>query len=112
MEFYRRNYIEGLLSSGIINNPTFTMELIYHAIYKLRFQHHFQGYIHVKAIPGADPLVVQQLGFLAPVPQCRCNRHENSESAVCKSIGKFCNTNMLNWLIKSNAAVTSGGMCS
>ena len=65
MEFYRRNYIEGLfLSSGIINNPTFTMELIYHAIYKLRFQHHFQGYIHVKTIPGADPLVVQQLGFL------------------------------------------------
>lgn len=66
IQFYRRNYIEGLfLSSGIINNPTYTMELIYEAVYKLRTLHRFQGYIHVKAIPGADPLIVQKLGLLA-----------------------------------------------
>ena len=66
IEFYRRNYIEGLfLSSGIIQSPTYTMELIYEAIYKLRTQYHFQGYIHVKAIPGAEPVLIQRLGLLA-----------------------------------------------
>lgn len=66
MEFYRRNYIEGLfLSSGILYNPTFTMELIYQTVYKLRTEHRFQGYIHVKAIPGAAPEVIRKTGFLA-----------------------------------------------
>lgn len=66
IQFYRRNYIEGLfLSSGILNNPTYTMELIYEAVYKLRTLYRFQGYIHVKAIPGADPEIVQRLGLLA-----------------------------------------------
>ena len=56
MEFYRRNYIEGLfLSSGILKSPNYTMELIYSALYRLRHVCNFQGYIHVKAIPGADP---------------------------------------------------------
>ena len=65
MEFYRRNYIEGLfLSSGILYNPTFTMELIYQTVYKLRNVHRFYGYIHVKAIPGAAPEVIQKTGFL------------------------------------------------
>ncbi len=65
IEFYRRNYIEGLfLSSGILYNPTFTMELIYQTVYKLRTEYRFQGYIHIKAIPGADPEVVQKAGFL------------------------------------------------
>ena len=66
MEFYRRNYIEGLfLSSGILKSPDYTMELIYAAIYKLRKEYNFQGYIHVKAIPGANPELIQRLGFLA-----------------------------------------------
>lgn len=53
IEFYRRNYIEGLfLSSGIIESPTYTMGLIYEAIYKLRTFYRFQGYIHVKTIQG------------------------------------------------------------
>lgn len=66
MEFYRRNYIEGLfLSSGILKNPNYTMELIYAALYKLRHVCDFQGYIHVKAIPGADPILIQKVGFLA-----------------------------------------------
>jgi len=65
MNFYRRNYIEGLfLSSGIIENPTYTMELIYAAIWKLRHVHKFEGYIHVKAIPGADEMVIQKLGMI------------------------------------------------
>ena len=66
MEFYRRNYIEGLfLSSGILNSPDYTMELIYATLYRLRRQYNFQGYIHVKAIPGASPDLIQQTGFLA-----------------------------------------------
>lgn len=65
MNFYRRNYIEGLfLSSGIIRDPSYTMELIYAAIWKLRRVHHFEGYIHVKAIPGADGEIVYRLGLL------------------------------------------------
>ncbi|MCI9416829.1 MAG: putative DNA modification/repair radical SAM protein [Eubacterium sp.] len=66
IEFYRRNYIEGLfLSSGIIISPNYTMELIYQSIYLLRNVCHFQGYIHIKAIPGADPLLIEKAGFLA-----------------------------------------------
>ena len=66
IQFYRRNYIEGLfLSSGIIRNPTFTMELICRTIYLLRTKYRFNGYIHVKAIPGADGEVIRQTGFLA-----------------------------------------------
>ena len=66
MEFYKRNYIEGLfLSSGILHSPDYTMELICQTIYKLRKECRFQGYIHVKAIPGADPMLVQKAGFLA-----------------------------------------------
>jgi len=65
MEFYRRNYIEGLfLSSGIIQNPTFTMELIYRTIWLLRNKYHFNGYVHVKAIPGADGELIQRTGYL------------------------------------------------
>ena len=66
MEFYRRNYIEGLfLSSGILKSPDYTMELIYAALFKLRRECNFQGYIHVKAIPGANPELIQRVGFLA-----------------------------------------------
>lgn len=66
IEFYRRNYIEGLfLSSGVWKSPTFTMDLIYQTLYKLRCEYRFQGYIHVKAIPGADKELIQKVGFLA-----------------------------------------------
>lgn len=66
MEFYRRNYIEGLfLSSGVLKNPNYTMELLYTVLYKLRHEHNFQGYIHVKAIPGADSRLIQMTGYLA-----------------------------------------------
>ena len=66
MEFYRRNYIEGLfLSSGILKSPDYTMELIYATLYRLRHVCNFQGYIHVKAIPGADERLIRLTGFLA-----------------------------------------------
>ena len=65
MNFYRRNYIEGLfLSSGIIGTPNQTMEMIWQGVYKLRNVYHFRGYIHVKGIPGADPVLIQKTGYL------------------------------------------------
>lgn len=64
MQFYRRNYIEGLfLSSGIIKSPDYTMGLMYEAIYKLRTEYKFNGYIHVKAIPGCGLEMLEQLGY-------------------------------------------------
>ncbi|MCM1568455.1 MAG: putative DNA modification/repair radical SAM protein [Roseburia sp.] len=66
MEFYRRNYIEGLfLSSGIMKSPSVTMELLYRTLSLLRNKYHFNGYIHVKAIPGADSELLRRTGFLA-----------------------------------------------
>lgn len=66
MEFYRRNYIEGLfLSSGILYSADYTMDLIYQTLRLLRQVHHFRGYIHVKAIPGADPVLIEKTGLLA-----------------------------------------------
>ncbi len=66
MNFYKRNYIEGLfLSSGIVNNPNDTMERIYQTLYLLRNVYRFRGYVHVKGIPGADPVLIQQTGYLA-----------------------------------------------
>lgn len=66
MEFYRRNYIEGLfLSSGIIKNPTYTMGLLYETVRMLREQYHFGGYIHIKAIPGADESLIEMAGWYA-----------------------------------------------
>ena len=66
MQFYRRNYIEGLfLSSGVIQNPSYTMELLYRTLFLLRNRYRFNGYIHVKAIPGADPRLIQMTGYLA-----------------------------------------------
>ncbi len=64
MEFYRRNYIEGLfLSSGIAISPNHTMELIFEALRMLREDYHFNGYIHCKAIPGTDPALIEAVGW-------------------------------------------------
>lgn len=64
--FYRRNYIEGLfLSSGVMKNPNFTVERMIETLRILREQYHFFGYIHAKAIPGADKALLAQLGLLA-----------------------------------------------
>ncbi len=66
LEFYRRNYIEGLfLSSGIIRSPDDTMAQMVEVARKLREQHLFKGYIHLKTIPDADPSLIEQAGLHA-----------------------------------------------
>lgn len=66
MEFYRRNYIEGLfLSSGVVRNPDYTMERLVAIARDLRTIHHFNGYIHLKSIPGASRELVDQAGLYA-----------------------------------------------
>jgi putative DNA modification/repair radical SAM protein len=66
LEFYKRNYIEGLfLSSGIIRSSNYTMEQLVDVARKLRDEHDFRGYIHLKTIPDADPSLVQQAGLYA-----------------------------------------------
>ena len=63
LEFYRRNYIEGLfLSSGIIQSPDYTMEQLVEVARRLRVDHHFNGYIHLKAVPGASDDLLAQAG--------------------------------------------------
>lgn len=66
INFYRRNYIEGLfLSSGIFKTPDFTMERLVRIAKKLRLEHNFNGYIHLKTIPGASDELMQEAGLYA-----------------------------------------------
>ena len=66
IQFYRRNYIEGLfLSSGVLRDPDYTTQRMIEALRLLRQEYGFNGYIHAKAIPGAAPELIRQLGFLA-----------------------------------------------
>jgi len=65
LQFYRRNYIEGLfLSSAVIKTPDYTMELLIETLRYVREEYRFGGYIHAKAIPGADPALIWRLGHL------------------------------------------------
>lgn len=65
IEFYRRNYIEGLfLSSGILKSPDHTMKLLYETIFLLRTKYKFNGYVHVKGIPGASQELIDMMGFV------------------------------------------------
>ena len=65
INFYKRNYIEGLfLSSAIVKSPNFTMQKLYETAYKLRNEYNFNGYIHMKAIPGADEELIEKAGLL------------------------------------------------
>ena len=64
MAFYKRNYIEGLfLSSAVHKSPNYTMELLLDTVKKLRDEYKFNGYIHLKGIPGADTLLIERAGF-------------------------------------------------
>jgi len=64
INFYRRNYIEGLfLSSAVYKSPDYTMELLIRTVKKLRYDYAFNGYIHLKAIPGADQKLIEEAGF-------------------------------------------------
>ncbi|MCX8618231.1 putative DNA modification/repair radical SAM protein [Gilliamella sp. B2923] len=65
IEFYRRNYIEGLfISSGIVRSPDHTMEKMIRVVKILRNEYHFNGYIHMKAIPGASNELITEAGLL------------------------------------------------
>lgn len=65
INFYKRNYIEGLfLSSAIYKSPNYTMELLLNVVYKLRKVYKFNGYIHLKGIPNADYSLINSAGFL------------------------------------------------
>src|SRR3954468_14183992 len=66
IEFYKRNYIEGLfLSSGIIRSPDYTMEHLIRVAKTLRRDHEFQGFVHLKTIPQASPWLIEQAGLWA-----------------------------------------------
>ncbi len=66
IEFYRRNYIEGLfLSSGVVRNPDYTMERLVRIVKDLRTLHRFNGYIHLKSIPGASRELLSEAGLYA-----------------------------------------------
>src|SRR6187551_1317121 len=66
LDFYRRNYIEGLfLSSGIIRNANYTMEQVVEVARQLRVENQFRGYIHLKTIPEASPELIEQAGYYA-----------------------------------------------
>src|ERR1700761_3322802 len=66
LDFYRRNYVEGLfLSSGIIRSPDYTMEQVVRVARSLRLDHHFRGYIHLKTIPDASDELLAEAGRYA-----------------------------------------------
>ncbi len=90
MNFYRRNYIEGLfLSSAVLGSPDRTMELMIEALRLLRREYRFNGYIHAKAIPGADPALVHAMGLLADRMSVNIELpSEQSLNLLCPDKGK------------------------
>jgi len=83
IDFYRRNYIEGLfLSSGIIRNADYTMEQVVSVARKLREEHHFRGYIHLKTIPEADETLIAEAGKYAD--RLSINIEMPSENSLAK----------------------------
>ena len=90
MNFYRRNYIEGLfLSSAVLGSPDRTMELMIEALRMLRREYRFNGYIHAKAIPGADPALVHAMGLLADRMSVNIELpSEKSLNLLCPDKGK------------------------
>src|ERR1700744_5600505 len=83
LDFYRRNYIEGLfLSSGIIRSPNYTMEQVVRVARSLREEHHFRGYIHLKTIPEADDALIAEAGKYAD--RLSINIEVPSETSLAK----------------------------
>ncbi|MBR5993286.1 MAG: putative DNA modification/repair radical SAM protein [Lachnospiraceae bacterium] len=102
IEFYKRNYIEGLfLSSGVLNSPEHTMELICRTLSMLRNKYRFNGYIHVKAIPGAPAELLAQAGLLADRISLNLEL-PNSESLKKLAPGKNFNN-----IVKPMASISS-----
>lgn len=94
IEFYKRNYIEGLfLSSGVIKNPDYTMERMTEVLVLLRKKYKFNGYIHIKAIPGADCELIRRAGLLAD--RMSVNIELPSEESITKLAPQKSRTNIL-----------------
>ena len=83
-------------------SPNYTMELLYQTLYKLRTVHHFNGYIHVKAIPGADPLLIEKTGFLAD------RMSINLELPTADSLKKLAPCKSRNTILKPMRMVQNG----
>ncbi len=84
IEFYRRNYIEGLfLSSGVLRSPDYTTELMIRALSILRSEYRFNGYIHAKAIPGTSPELgaTARLSFRPPEREHRAAERSRTQAA-------------------------------
>ena len=82
--FYRRNYIEGLfLSSGVFADPDTTMEILLRVVRKLREEENFHGYIHLKVIPGASPVLIREAASYAD------RLSVNVEFASAAALGRF-----------------------
>lgn len=93
-EFYKRNYIEGLfLSSGVIRNPDYTMEKMCETLRLLRTKYHFNGYIHVKVIPGASGELLYSAGLLAD--RVSINMELPTESSLTRLAPNKTMTNIL-----------------
>lgn len=102
IEFYKRNYIEGLfLSSGIINNPEYTMERMCETLRLLRTKYKFNGYIHVKAIPGAPAELLYSAGLLAD------RISVNMELPTEESLRKLAPNKTYNTIFKSIGQITN-----
>ena len=101
--FYRRNYIEGLfLSSAVLVSPDHTTQLMIKALEILRFEYGFRGYIHAKAIPGTDPLLLQHLGTLAD------RMSVNIELPSGDSLGKLAPDKTKDAILKPMGQITRG----
>jgi len=103
MDFYMRNYIEGLfLSSAVLQSPNHTMELMIKAVKKLRMEYRFNGYIHMKAIPGADRELINEAGLLVDrmsvnieLPSSESLRllaPQKSKDSIIKPMGQISNS--------------------
>lgn len=102
IEFYRRNYIEGLfLSSGVIKNPDYTMEKMCETLRLLRTKYRFNGYIHVKAIPGASNELLYSAGLLADRISI------NMELPTSQSLTKLAPNKSMNNIIRPMNQITT-----
>lgn len=100
IQFYRRNYIEGLfLSSGVIGSPDKTTELMIETLRILRKQYLFRGYIHAKTVPGTKPELIAQLGYLAD------RLSVNLELPSEKSLVKLCPNKTKHQLLEPMAQI-------
>ena len=89
INFYKRNYIEGLfLSSAVIKNSDYTMQLMIETVELLRKKYHFNGYIHAKAIPGASPTLIKKLPSEQSIQLLAPSKHEKDVTNIMKQVKK------------------------